>query len=258
MILIKRLLGITGQPGAYTAIVLNSEGQGVPIYTPVIVEEDIGYKRATMYFPTTIVGYQCRSHILLNQNGSLLPIKPKGIIQDRRVKIIDEFEYKKLKKIREFVRSNGVITFIIENLNEAGEFVKALGNFKKEFSCTAFCGSDSPGGNKKPLVGGDSLVLAITMYDLKYAIPIFNKKRVDGMAVSLTLVWPKASEQAGGIIHINEMHFIVSSYPDNVLFIDGVKIRDNSFVSNMCISLFLNQIAGEIERRKTELSKVKK
>ena len=257
MTLIKKLLGIVGQPGAYPAIVLNSEGQGVPVYTPVIVEEDIGYRRATIYFPTPI-GHQGRSHILVNQNKSLLPIKPMGIIKDRRVKIIDEFEYKKLRKIREFIRSNGAITFIIENLNNVGEFVKALGNFKKEFLCTAFCGSDSSGGNKKPIVGGDSLVLAVTMYDLKYAIPIFNKKRVDGMAISITLVWPKASEQASGIIYINEMHFIVSSYPDNVLFIDGVKIRDDSFVSNMCMSLFLSQIAGEIERRKTESSKVKK
>jgi hypothetical protein len=257
MILINKLLGIIGQPGAYPAIILNSEGQGVPIYTPVIVEEDIGYRRATIYFPT-VAGHHGRSHILVNQNESLLPIKPEGLIRDRRVKIIDEFEYRKMRKIREFVRSNGAITFIIENLNEAVEFVKSLGNFKKEFLCTAFCGSDSPGGNKKPLVSGDSLALAITMYDLKYAMPIFNKKRVDGMAVSLTLVWPKASEQAGGIIHINEMHFIVSSYPDNVLFIDGVKIRDDSFPSNMCISLFISQIAGEMERRKNELSKVKK
>ena len=257
MKLIEKLLGIIGQEGAYPALIINSEGQSVPTYTPVIVEEDIGYKRATIYFPT-VTGHVNRGFVLIKQKESFIPLKPEGIIQNRRVKIIDEFEYKKLRKIKEFVRSNGAITFVIESPKEILEFMKSLEQFKKEFFCTSFCGSNSPGGNKKPLVKGDQLALIITIYDLKYAIPIYNKKKADGMAVSITLMWPKGSEQLDQLIHINEMHFIVNSYPDNILFVDGVRIRDDSFPSNMCISLFLSQIGSEVERIKNELSKVKK
>jgi hypothetical protein len=257
MKLIERLLGISGQGDAYPAIVMQSEGQGVPTYTPVIVVKDADYRKGVIHFPTA-EGHTNRSYIILNHEESLLPLKPKGIIQNRRVKVIDEFEYKKLRKIREFIRSEGAITFIIENLMGAMDFIKALGQFKKEFPCAPFCGSNAPGGNKNPPVKGDLLSLAVTVYDLKYAIPIFNKKRVDGMAVSITLMWPKGSEQSSQLIHVNEMHFIANSYPDNVLFVDGIKIRENSFMSNMCVSLFLSQIGSEIERRKNELSKTKK
>jgi hypothetical protein len=257
MKLIRRLLGIGDHKDAYPAIVLQTEGQGIPLFTPVIVERDIAYQRATIPFPT-YVGHSSRSYILLNEDKSLLALKPEGIIQNRRVKPIDEFEFKKLKKIREFIHFNGAITFIIENLSEVVEFMKAIVYFKKEYPCTAFCGSNSTGGYKVPPVEGDNLSLAITMYDLKYAIPIYNKKKVDGMAVSITLVWPRGSEQSEQLIFVNEMHFIVSSYPDNVLIIDGVKIRDNSFISSACIALFISQINYELERRKIGLSKAKK
>ena len=257
MILINKLLGISGQGGAYPALVLNSEGQGIPMYTPVIVEKDVGYVRGTIYFPTG-EGHLHRNYILIAKNESLLPLKPKGIIQDRRVKIIDEFEYKKVGKIQEFVRGDGAITFIIEDPAAAMEFIKNLGYFKKEFPCTSFCGGNSPGGSRNPPTVGDSLSLVITMYDLKYAIPVFNKKKADGMAITITLMWAKTNELVSSIAYVNEICFIVNSYPDNVLFVDGTKIRDKSFMNNACISLFLSQINDEVVRQSNRLSKDKK
>jgi hypothetical protein len=39
--------------------------------------------------------------------------------------------------------------------------------------------------------------------------------------------------------------------------VDGIKIRDNTFVGDMQIALFLNQVRYEMERRKNESSKLK-
>lgn len=252
MQLINRLLGIDKQEDAYLAILLNSEGSNIPIYTPIIIEKDIGYKKGTLYFPTSS-GYSNRNSIAINYDKSILPIKPKGVVQNRRIKVVDEFEYRKLNKIQEYIRGNGAVTFIIENIKEMEKFLSSLRKFKDDFPCTSFCGGHSPGGGKNPPVKGDMLSLVITIYDLKYAIPIFNRKKADGMAVSITLVWPKGSEQYTQIIYVNEMHFIVNSYPENVLFVDGAKVRDSSFVGEMTIALFLSQIRNEAERRKYEL-----
>lgn len=261
MKLVERLLGITGKDNPYgnpyPAIIVNTEGQSIPIYTPVIVENDIGYKRGIFYFPTAY-GHYNRSSITINNDKSILSTSVKGLIKDRRVKNIDEFEYKKLKKIKEFITHDGAITFIIDNLKEIERFITSLYKIREVFVYSSFCGGASPGGNKNPPMKGDLLSLAITMYDLKCAIPVFNKNKSDGMAISIALIWPKSSEEYVQLIYIHEIHFVVNSYPENILMVDGVKIRDNSFVEDIQISLFLSQIRNEVERRKIELSRTKK
>lgn len=250
------LLGITSQEDTYPAIIVNTEGQNIPIYTPVIIEKDAGYKKGIVYFPT-FCGHSNRSSIVINYDKSIFPINPTGILQDRRVKIVDEFEYKKLKKIKEFVKHNGAITFVIENVKEMERFMSSLWKFKDEFSYTSFCGGNSHAGNRNPPIKEDLLSMVVTVYDLKRAVPVFNKIKSDGMAISISLIWPKCSEKYTQLCYIHEVHFIVNSYPENILIVDGIKIRDNSFVGDMQISLFLIQIRNEIERRKNELSKVK-
>ncbi len=259
MRLIETLLGIKGQEDAYPAIILSNEGQNIPLYTPVIAEDDMGAKRVTMHFPSA-AGHPNRMHIHLTKE-SLLPLQPKKLIQNRRVKTIDEFEYKKIRKIQEFVREDGAITFIIEDPSAGVVFMKGLNYFKKEFPCTAFCGNNAPGNDKNPCVIGDMLSLAITIYDLRYAIPIFNNKKVSGMAVGVTLLWPKSSEGLNRLAFVNEFHFIVNSFPDNLLFVDGVKLRDRSFVGDMYTSHCISWLDKETARREAEtkyLSKARK
>jgi hypothetical protein len=256
MKLIELLLGISGQDGAYPAIVVNNEGQNIPILTPVIVEKDIGIMRGTMYFPSA-EGHQNREYVHLSEK-SLLRLQPKGLIYNRRIKTVDEFEYKKLRKIQEFIRSEAAITFIIEKPESSIEFMKNLGYFKKEFPCTSFCGNITSGNSKTSSAVGDLLSIAVTIYDLQYAIPIYNKKKIDGMAVALSVLWPKSSEKLGRIAFVNEMHFIANSYPDNVLFVDGTKLREKSFVGNMYIAHCIDRMLNEIERRKAEKTHCKK
>jgi len=135
--------------------------------------------------------------------------------------------------------------------------MSSLWKLKDEFPCTSFCGSSSPGGNKNPPIKGDVLSLTVTMYDLKRAISIFNKAKSDGIAISVSLIWPKSSEGYSQLIYTHEIHLIVNSYPENILMVDGIKIRDNTFVGDMQIALFLNQVRYEMERRKNESSKLK-
>lgn len=256
MELVEILLGIADKESAYTAIVAYDEGQGVPLLTPIIAERVDPYVvRGTIYFPSS-VGHHCRSYIHISEK-SILPLQPKKIIKNRRVKTIDEFEYKKVRKIQEFIRADGAITFVIEEPLAAIEFIKGLGYFKKEFPCTSFCGNNNSGSNKGPSVNGDILSLVITMYDLQYAIPIYNKKKADGMAIDVTLMWQKSSEKLCRMSFLNEMHFIVNSYPDNVLFVDGVNIREKSFIGSMYISHCIDRMNNEIERRKIESLKLK-
>jgi hypothetical protein len=258
MKLVELLLGIGGQEEAYPAIVSNNEGQSIPIFTPVIVEKDMGLMRSTIYFPSS-KDHKHRGYVHLSEKV-LIPLQPKGLIYNRRVKTIDEFEYRKLRKIQEFIRSEAAVTFIIEKPEASIEFMKNLGYFKKEFPCTSFCGNITSGNSKTSSVIGDLLSLVVTIYDLRYAIPIYNKRKVDGMAVTISVLWPKSSEKLGRLAFVNEMHFIANSCPDNVLFVDGVSLREKSFVGTMYISHCIDKMTNEIERRKSEkdiLSKIK-
>jgi hypothetical protein len=243
-----------------TAIVLNNTDSSLPLYTPVIVSEKYLHGKAVgephefgffgedtytrsikglLYFPTPR-GHHNRSYHLF-QPKILMPIDPKEIINNRCVKEIDEFKFKYLGKIQEFIQERGAITFTIKDQMQAALFMKNIGHFKKEYPYTAYYGNIN--GSDKSSDPGDTLTLVITMYDLSYAIPVYSKKRSRGMAVSVTMVWTKRSESLGYLSFNHEIHFVVNSYADNLLTIDGARIQDKSFVTAPYIDHFIKMLA---------------
>jgi hypothetical protein len=254
MSLTTLLLGINEETNSMPAILINNLGQQIPIYTPFVVEDHSNIFKGTLYFPS----FKTDKKKFSFNKSSFSIIKNNGIVQDRRVKTITEFEYKKILKIKEFISTKGAVTFIIEEPTAAIDFLTNLFHLKKEFLYTAFYeNSTLPSYDPNcTWESGELLTLAVTIYDLSYAIPIFNKKKSQGMAFTVSLILPKDSERRGKLSFIHEMSFAMNSYPDNLLLVDGVKLRDKSFVHHETVDHYVQHMKYEI-RRRNELQKYK-
>ncbi len=261
MNLVNMLLGVSGRwpndEEITTALVIRDPNRGIPTYTPVIVPKHVftaqksesresGKASVVLYFPTPS-GHHPRYATAFNTNN-LYALGPNGVTSNRRVKITDEFDFKKINKIAEFLKTEGALTILMENPKAAESFISKLGLFKKEFEYSTFYGHWP--GNESPRVKPDLLTMAITLYDLPCAIPVFNHKKADGMGVTITTFWPKTSEVIGTLYSYDEMSFAVNKYSDNLLYIDGTVIAEQGFVENGYVEHFTKILRREVDRRK--------
>jgi len=256
MNVLKHLIGAKNlDEDITTAIILRSDGANIPIYTPVLAKKEDGAIRASLLFPT-VSGVKARSSFFLNES-SIVAIPEKGLLSKRCIKTIDEFRFEKVRKIQEFIKSEGAVTFIIEDVEKADMFLKRLSYLRKEFMCAAYCNYAS-GGYTNPITEKDMLTLAITASDLMYAIPIYNKKKASGIAFSATFFWPDSSNRTNNLVFAFELYFLVNDYYDNIVYVDGQRIQDDVFISDKTISSFSNVLSSEKERRNKIMAKVSK
>lgn len=246
-IILSRAMGMSlpAPKDLTTGILLVSPNAHEMMYTPVIVpkrilkvEKEIANIYAVRYFPSP----NDHAPVRRFQVGSndVLPTNPKKIIVDRRVKNINHFDYSKLDNIHEVLKSDGAITFLIEDIESASKFVSNLGVFEKTYNNVAFVCSTKEG--RVAEVKGDRLVFFITIFDLPYAIPIYSHKRANGMAISFGTFWIKSTMKKRKFLAYDETSFVVNEFPDNITVIDGEVICSSGLTSQFSVPRYISRL----------------
>lgn len=77
-------------------------------------------------------------------------------------------------------------------------------------------------------VAEDTIKPALTVFDIRLCMPVFNHRRCDGIGLSYELVLPKSSSESGKLISFGLMAVLLSNFRDNLFYVDGVDIRAES------------------------------
>lgn len=251
-----------------TAVVKGENSVSLPIGTHVVISER-DYEsaiestreqniRAGSFFPTRFEG-STRQQLTISAAGVVLT-DPKKITEDRKVLRIETFDYKKLPEIHEYIKENGALTLVMDNMTGCLNFFKYIDDIRKDFGYASPLGfkrhSDKYTPNQK--FEDDIIEMFIDIYDIKYAIPIFNFREAEGLAFNIGFFWRDASTDQK-ISLIEEYQFAVNKYKSNLLEFDGEKIRKKDYIIDKNYhDHMMNTLRNEITRRKKVESVQKK
>lgn len=264
------------ESGVRLVRVLNDPEHGLPMMMPVMVSqrrlEEISETpkedkvesllRAPvrkMKAKAKVFGFfPANQHLRTNATSSLamdqmIPLDPKSLFEGHRIKVIERFEPAKIMKISEYVKEHGVVSFIMEDTKAAYDFLSSIHNVKRFFKHTSLYNHNHT-GNSRPMFDAeradDILVTSVTFFDLPMAVPVYNFRKADGMAIAIRMYFPKTSKAQGHMYLNEEDNLVVSKYPDNILRVDGVKINRENFIGSDLTKHMKNILEGERLRRK--------
>lgn len=287
---VELIMGITGYAApqvnrplsevACIAQMMYDPNKKIPMMTPVLLDsqalakanvsavdkklEDIlgrpksGHQmHGRMYFPPN-TGFKANYKVTVVSN-KVHVIEPKTLLDDHRVKNIDVFDPNKISKIADFVKKQGTLSFRIEDPVAAKKFMKGVNCFAKHYSHTVYYGHHHPGnGSPRGSCVDDILVLYVNFLDLPFAIPIYNRRKVDGMGIKIGMYWPASSQKTGGMYASDEIYLGVNRYATNLHVVDGVTINNRGYIGSEYVSHFCKQLDVEIQRRKDLPKLIKK
>jgi len=231
-------------------VIIDTNYQEKSSYTLQISESNRVFVKVKTYFPPNS-NFNPINTIVTNVN-KVSVTEPKQLLDNHCVKDIDIFKKENIGKIADYVKEHGVITFRMENPNTAINFMSTcLKSVKSDYRYSCFIKRFCV-GNRHPRLSciDDTLILFVSFFDLPYAIPVYNKKKADGMGVRIGMYWPKSTKKMGKLCEVDSLYFAVSMHPDNLLHIDGQKINKPGFICNDYIDNFCNTLNNEIKRRK--------
>lgn len=200
------------------------------------------------YFPSVDGSKSRRSQTMYATN--IMESDPKRLIEGRRVLAVEEFDYSKIDRLATCVKDEGVVTFLIEDIAGANKTIKKMALFKKDYKYQAFLGHNSDGCSDCGILE-DLLTFQISVFDISLVIPIYSKKRVDGLGITMGFFWPKYSEKTGALHRREELSFVVSKYPDNLLFVDGEKVTKRGFPGSEYVQHYTGLLQREEDRRRS-------
>jgi len=193
------------------------------------------------YFPLDYgEGYYTNRSINLMAR-SVLPVNSKRLLEDHPVKEIDAFDHNRILEISRFIKETGVITFIIKDYDAAIKFMNELNLFSNTFRYTTYIYNNLQGATS-PKVEKDHLTLYFSIFDLRYAIPIFNKKKASGFAGIIGLFWPESTKNLGHKFSFGEIFFMCNKFAENIQIVDGKLINTQRAVDTALIHHFVKQL----------------
>ncbi len=159
-------------------------------------------------------------------------------VAKNRIITIEEFNFDKLKSLKEYLRYNDVITFQIWKCPQS-----MLGyDKKKSYKATGqnvmglLMGIDEiikplykynsveyityADNQKRP----NNLQHFITFFNLKRCVSSLNPKKIDGVALIYRAVMEAQTESSGKLTCASQMAVIFTNYLDNRFIIDGIKL----------------------------------
>lgn len=249
-----------------TTAAIKYNANGLPMGFPIVVNKAEYDKaidrdksiRAGYYFPLYADSGSVRRDMIVGTD-SVYFTDPKNIIDGRRTKVIDNFEFDKLPKIQELLKSEGALTFIIDELEASKLFISNLKEFTKYFEWSTSFGLKRHTDKMQPPVEGDTLSVFVDMYDLPYAMPVIESRRANGMGVNIGLFWKKYSAEEGNHLYVtNEYQFAVNDHEANLLKMDGEVIRHRGLMGDSIKMHLTELLTREALRRKKNKDAVKK
>lgn len=158
------------------------------------------------------------------------------ILDGHQTHSIQAFDFKRISRIKDYLKTYPITSFVIK---EAPSFLMDLRHLMSSYKFTHYVNQSARlmGSNMtESYVAKTPLRLVVSFFDLERCIIIYNKKKVDGVGVSLSLLFddPNARYKTNTF----EYNFILSNFLDNLCYVDGVRVMRNTPVSSATI---LNQ-----------------
>jgi hypothetical protein len=182
----------------------------------------------------------------------------RPIMRRHRTLTVDGFDIGKLERLKDYVEEMDGISFVVKEYkyrrNIPGLLKQMTGYYKYSslFQTGYYKG--------KYLDGEDDEVLAvISFFKLPYCVPIFNPKRVDGMAVSYCEAIRKESERRSHLVKKLRVDLALTNYEDNLFVIDGVAVNQKNPFGDKWVREIGNWVANELPiKSRKELEAKKK
>lgn len=154
---------------------------------------------------------------------TLMPFGNEHLISDHRVLEIDFFDPGKIRRLIEYIHDVGSISFVVVGMTGqvslAADLAKYVVSAFKYHSISHFNGWKM---DNKYLSGADDMKLGLlSMFDLPYCLPIFNKRKADGIGISFGTITKNATIKYGQPHRIAQADMILNNYQDNLFLVDG-------------------------------------
>lgn len=229
----------------YLPVVFNSDEYDASFNKPGQLEKPRSVKcRAIFPFKEHINRYEHLSVF----NKSIIP-SPDHIIASGQVVYIEEF-INNIPKIQKFLANNKSLTLIINNLAGCMKFIthgiEEIQSGFKYSTCTSYI---APGNWHDSNCPEDQLMLFITIHNLANAVPIFNRRKVDGLAISVVTIWPESSIHTGCLYSNSDFNVIVSNFEDNIFVVDGERINQSRKIPKDIQNHMLASLEKDFKRR---------
>lgn len=181
---------------------------------------------------------------------NIYPLPQKNLIVGHKVKTINFFDTDKIHGIRDYVRENNAITFVLRDLREAASLFQNIPIVLSKYKYSTLFnqhGGISSKGAKEPI--GEFITFA-SFVNINYCIPIFDHRKVDGMGVYCGFMHRNMNNTFS--YTTNSMCFILSNYGENLFYTDGASIATRTEINTEVLKYMLQRIKCEIDAERMQ------
>ena len=171
---------------------------------------------------------------------NIYQLPQKKLIVGHKVKTIDMFKTKRLRKIRDFVKDNDAITFALFDATNASEFFANIPNICSGYKYSTFFYHHGEGSAGYMRNADDVFVSFVSFIDINYCIPIFDHRKVDGMGVYCGFMYN--NKDGKGSVLIDVLCFVLSNHRENLFYTDGAKVASESKISSDVLKYMIQRI----------------
>ena len=174
------------------------------------------------------------------------------LCEKHKTKDIEEFDYRKFESIIESTKKHGGTSFVSAKKSASLSMLDSIKSIIREYKYSSLFMLNHFSG--RFLSGDDDSVLSIlSFFDLIHCVPMFNLRKVDGLAISFSQVLRKHSELAGQQINTFRLDIVVSNYKDNLFTIDGTTVDTVHPISNSIYKEIRKWIESDLPVKKDKL-----
>lgn len=171
---------------------------------------------------------------------NIYQLPQKKLIVGHKVKEIDVFKTKRLRKIRDFVKDNAAITFALLDTTNASEFFSNIPNICSGYKYSTLFYHYGEGLAGYMRNADDVFVSFVSFIDINYCIPIFDHRKVDGMGVHCGFMYN--NKDGKGSVLIDVLCFVLSNHKENLFYTDGATVAVRSNISTDILKYMVQRI----------------
>lgn len=180
------------------------------------------------------------------------------IHRNHRLSRVDLMRPEYTGEAREDIQNRGAITFLSEGEGiQRRTMRRAIEHLVEDFRYSLLYSVNS---RANTLGKGDTLINVLNLYNLKYVLPIFDPRNVDGLALEYVATTRDFIRKTNTIRDMFRCCLVLSNRTENLFFIDGVKHGNPGRFNQTQLASLLEWMRNPVERvgEKTETEKQKK